>query len=65
MNLEDRAEFERQLSRYVAALDTSRQHNERCDLVTWVATYTAKRCLAAASETARAQAPIADTSGGP
>lgn len=65
MNLHDCAEFERQLMRYVAALHTPREHNERCDLVQWVQRYVTRRCEATAAEVARVVGPIADTSGGP
>lgn len=43
-------------------------HNARCDLVTWVSTYTAQQCIVAASQalehSRRNSGPIADTSGG-
>lgn len=40
MNLQQRAEFERQLEAYLIACGCSRigarDHNARCDLITWV-----------------------------
>lgn len=69
MNLHDRVEFEKQLVRYLAAHGTAREHNARCDFITWVSAYATLRSTEAVAK-ALLQAnhisgPISDVSGGP
>jgi len=65
MNLHDRAEFEKQLTRYLSAHNTLREHNARVDLVNWVAKYADEQVAATVRLAWGVPTSIEDSLGGP